>query len=48
MYVIGLGMRTIPVLSVAKKLAALRPTSTAPAVVCALHIQTGRSGPIEN
>ena len=36
MRVISLGIRTVPVLSVAKKLAALRPTPTAPAAKCGL------------
>ena len=36
MRVISLGKRTVPVLSVAKKLAAPRPTPTAPAVKCGL------------
>ena len=36
MRVISLGIRTVPVLSVAKKLAAPRPTSTAPAAKCGL------------
>ena len=36
MRVISLGIRTVPVLSVAKKLAAPRPTPTAPAAKCGL------------
>ena len=36
MRVINLGIRTLPVLSVAKKLAAPRPTPTAPAAKCGL------------
>ena len=36
MRVISLGIRTVPVLSVAKKLAAQRPTPTAPAAKCGL------------
>ena len=36
MGVISLGIRTVPVLSVAKKLAAPRPTPTAPAAKCGL------------
>ena len=36
MRAISLGMRTVPVLSVAKKLAAPRPTPTAPAAKCGL------------
>ena len=36
MRVISLGIRTVPVLSVAKKFAAPRPTPTAPAAKCGL------------
>ena len=36
MRVISLGIRTVPVLSVATKLAAPRPTPTAPAAKCGL------------
>ena len=36
MHVISLGIRTVPVLSVAKKLAAPRPTPTALAAKCGL------------
>ena len=36
MRVISLGIRTVPVLSVAKKLAAQWPTPTAPAAKCGL------------
>ena len=39
MRVISLGIRTVPVLSVAKKLAAPLPTSTAPAAKCGLISQ---------
>ena len=39
MRVISLGIRTVPVLSVAKKLAAPRPTPTAPAAKCGLFRQ---------
>ena len=39
MRVISLGIRTVPVLSVAKKLAAPRPTPTAPAAKCGLMKQ---------
>ena len=41
MRVISLGIRTVPVLSVAKKLAAPRPTPTAPAVKYGLNRQDG-------
>ena len=36
MRVISLGIRTVPVLSVAKKFAAARPTPTAPTAKCGL------------
>ena len=39
MRVISLGIRVVPVLSVAMKLAAPRPTPTAPAAKCGVILQ---------